>query len=58
MKYIKQIIGMTWKGLKTIISWYVHLFKGRPWYVKILSGGVSLIVAILLYLGAVDINFF
>ena len=58
MKYIKQIIGMTWKGLKTIISWYVHLFKGRPWYVKILSGVVSLIVAILLYLGAVDINFF
>ena len=49
---------MTWKGLKTIISWYVHLFKGRPWYVKILSGVVSLIVAILLYLGAVDINFF
>ena len=58
MKYIKQIIGMTWKGLKTVISWYVHLFKGRPWYVKILSGFVSLIVAILLYLGAVDINFF
>jgi len=57
MKYIKQIIGATWKGLKTVISWYVHLFKGRPWYVKILSAVASLIVAIVLYIVAVDINF-
>ena len=36
---------------------YIGLFKGRPWYIKTLSGLVSLMVAFLLYLGAVDINF-
>lgn len=36
---------------------YIGLFKGRPWYIKTLSGLVSLVVAFLLYLGAVDINF-
>ncbi len=37
--------------------WYVSLFKGRPWYVKILSAIGSFIVFFVLYLGAVDINF-
>ena len=37
--------------------WYSHLFKGRPWYIKIVSALGSLVVFIILYLGAVDINF-
>ena len=47
-----------WKGVRRVLSWYVHLFKGRPWYVKILSGIVSFILFVILYLGAVDINLF
>ena len=47
-----------WKGVKSVLSWYVHLFKGRPWYIKILSGVVSFIIFVVLYLGAVDINLF
>lgn len=45
------------RQLKAFGRWYVGLFKGRPWYVKTLSAIVSLIVAFILYLGMVDINF-
>jgi penicillin-binding protein 1A len=37
---------------------YASLYKGRPWYIKCLSGIATLIVAFILYLGAVDINLF
>ena len=37
---------------------YKHLFCGRPWWVKCLSAFVSLVVALLVYLGSVDINLF
>ena len=47
-----------WKGLKRVLSWYMYLFKGRPWYIKILSGVVSFVLFIVFYLGAVDINLF
>ena len=49
------------KACKNILSkfwqWYKGLFIGRPWYIKTLSAILSCIVAFLLYLGAVDINF-
>lgn len=38
-------------------KWYKSLYQGRPWYMKTLAGVLSLIVAFLLYLVAVDINF-
>lgn len=38
--------------------WYKNLFRGRPWYIKIISGTASLIVAFILFLGAVDNNLF
>ena len=38
-------------------QWYKGLYKGRPWYIKVLSFVISVIVAFFLYLGAVDINF-
>ena len=37
--------------------WYKGLYRGRAWYTKTLVAFASLIVAFLLYLGAVDINF-
>src|SRR5574344_1818403 len=37
--------------------WYKNLYRGKPWYTKTGIGFVSLIVAFILYLGAVDTNF-
>ena len=55
---VKQLLSRLWSVLRSVLSWYVHLFKGRPWWVKILSTLASLVVLFLLYLGAVDINAF
>ncbi|MCH5301309.1 MAG: transglycosylase domain-containing protein [Prevotella sp.] len=46
-----------WNAVKGVGSWYTGLFRGRPWYVKLLSGCVSLVVLFILYLTAVDNNF-
>ena len=40
-----------------IWPWYKSLYKGRPWYIKMLAAAVSLVAAFFIYLGAVDINF-
>ena len=53
----KQLLTWALKGLRKVVSWYTMLYKGRPWYVKVLSAIGSVIVAFVLYLGAVDINF-
>ena len=45
------------RKLRGVLSWYVHLFKGRRWYVKLLSGFLSFIIFMLVYFGMVDINF-
>lgn len=45
------------KGVKSIINWYIGIFKGRPWYVKIVSTVASFVVVFILYLLAVDANF-
>ena len=52
-----NLLKKCWRALKGIFSWYVHLFKGRRWYVKILSATVSFFLFMILYLGMVDINF-
>lgn len=36
---------------------YKSLYKGKPWYIKVLSGFISFILAFIIYLVAVDINF-
>ncbi len=46
-----------WQKMKACWQWYKSLFVGRAWYVKLASTLASLIVAFLLYLGMVDINF-
>ena len=45
-------------GMHNAGVWYKNLFCGRPWYIKIVSGMASLIVAFILFLGAVDCNLF
>ena len=46
-----------WQGVRKAVNWYIHIFKGRPWYIKIVSTLASLIVFFILYLLAVDCNF-
>ena len=53
----KKILSDTLKLLTKPFHWYACLFKGRPWYIKILSTIGSIVIFIILYLGAVDINF-
>lgn len=48
--FCKDAMGKAWR-------WYKSLYKGRPWYIKTLSALMSFIVAFILYLVAVDINF-
>ena len=45
-------------AIKGIGTWYVGLFKGRPWWMKLIVTAASIIVAFFLYLGAVDNNVF
>ena len=42
---------------KRFFTWYKNLYKGRPWYVKTVAAFCTFVVAFVLYLGAVDINF-
>lgn len=44
-------------GWRRFKAWYKGLYRGRPWYVKILVALATLIVTFILYLIAVDINF-
>ena len=46
-----------WNWIAGLWPAYKSLFKGRPWYIKILSALVTLIVVFFLYLIAVDVNF-
>ena len=54
---MKEIANKVLNFIKGIWPWYKSLYKGRPWYVKILVAFVSLIAAFFIYLGAVDTNF-
>ena len=53
MKIFRWLI----KKIKDLAGWYIHLFKGRRWYVKLLSGLVSFVVFTIIYFGMIDINF-
>lgn len=45
------------RALSRFGRWYKGLYRGRRWYVKLAAGFATFIVAILLYLVAVDTNF-
>ena len=55
---MQSMLKKAWHYIKKPFIWYIHLFKGRPWYIKILSTIVSIILFFFLYLGAVDVNLF
>ena len=57
MNKLKNIFSKIADYLKKCCAMYLGLFKGRPWYIKILSSFATFIVIVLIYLGAVDINF-
>ncbi len=52
-----NILARLWRGIKGIFGWYIGIFKGRPWYVKIISTVASIVVFFALYLLAVNFNF-
>ena len=52
-----NILTRCWRGVKGIFGWYIGIFKGRPWYIKIVSTVASLVVMFVLYLLAVNFNF-
>ena len=52
-----KVVKWCWHKIKGLCSWYVHLFKGRRWYVKLLSGFISFVLFLIVYFGMVDINF-
>ena len=52
-----SILSLPWRGVKKAVNWYIGIFKGRPWYTKIVSTIASLLVIFVLYLVAVDVNF-
>ena len=56
MKKLKPFIDKSCQALKNACKWDISIFKGRPWYIKLLSSLATFIVVILLYLIAVDIN--
>lgn len=57
MKKIKAIFAWCTRKAREFWPWYKSLYVGKPWYKKTLVGIVSFFALILLYLGAVDINF-
>ena len=52
-----RILRWIWRKIKGMLSWYIPLYRGSRWYVKILSAIVSFILFMIVYLGMVDINF-
>ncbi len=58
MKKIKQILALFVGKLQQFWTWYKGCYIGRPWYIKTTTAVASLVVAFVLYLGAVDINLF
>lgn len=57
MNKIRKFFSWLWKKIKNFFPWYASLYRGKTWYVKTLVALVSCIVALIVYLGAVDINF-
>ena len=57
MNKFKTICAKVWHKIRKFWPWYKHLYRGKAWYTKTLVAFISCIVAFILYLGAVDINF-
>ena len=57
MDNIKHFFSVLWLKVRGFWPWYKNLYCGRAWYTKAGVGLASCIVAFILYLGMVDINF-
>lgn len=57
MKKLKALLGWCWRKIRSFWPWYKSLYHGRAWYTKTIVGIVSFFALLLIYLGAVDINF-
>lgn len=55
--WLGRFVGWCWRALRGALPFYVSLYRGRAWYVRLCVAAVSSVVALLLWLGAVDINF-
>lgn len=54
---IKSFFSRLWVKLRGVWPWYKSLYQGRPWYVKMGIALLSGLIALIIYLGAVDLNF-
>ena len=54
---IKRFFSWLWIKLRGVWPWYKSLYQGRPWYVKTGMALLSGLIALIIYLGAVDLNF-
>lgn len=54
---MKEIINKYWQKLKGVWPWYKGLYKGSKWYTKTCLAFTTFIIAFLLYLIMVDVNF-
>lgn len=54
---IKRFFSWLWIKLRGVWPWYKSLYQGRPWYVKTGVALLSGLIALIIYLGAVDLNF-
>ena len=57
MNKAMTIFASIWHKFRAFCSWYKGLYVGRAWYIKTVAALVSCLVALIIYLGAVDINF-
>lgn len=54
---IKRFFSWLWIKLRGFWAWYKKLFQGKPWYAKTGIALLSGLIALIIYLGAVDLNF-
>jgi len=53
---IKGFFNWAWNKIQGFWPWYKKLYKGKAWYTKVGIGFLSAIAALIIYLGAVDMN--
>lgn len=54
---IKRFFSWLWIKLRGFWPCYKNLYQGRPWYAKTGIALLSGLIALIIYLGAVDLNF-
>lgn len=57
MNKIMSLLSLLKVKIFTGFKWYKSLYKNAPWYKKTAIGFATFLVSIILFLGAVDVNF-